>query len=163
MSKERCHNFVTRKHLAFTENEINEIIENLKNQFADNKYGIKYDSHKADKDGLFTLVVWFKMPHYVGRDSENARFDIESVGFTIWKASGELEIDFKENKYEPFDGVCYSGDIIFRAKWCKYRHKQFESYQKVCPYQYGDEIKDLNFSDAIKFLYKDLKNCKAIE
>ena len=61
-------------------------------------------------------------------------------------------------------------DNVYRDAVQKFQ--DFSTENEVNDYQYSmwdvlrpkdGKIKDLNFSDAIKFLYKDLKNCKAIE
>lgn len=161
--KDSVKHFVTREHVQFTNEEITAIINNLKNQFANNKYGIKFKRFVAHENSLHTLEIIFDVPHYVGRCADNGRFELFGISFVLWKAKGEIEISFRDNIYEPFDGVCYSGDICFHANWIKYKCRHVESYQKVCPYAYGDDITDLNYTKVIKQLYEDLKNCKVAE
>jgi len=163
MKEKRIGMFIGRQHLAFTQSEIDEVVENIKSQFIGNEFGFKYLGYEVNNEcGISSLRINMSTPHYMGRDCEGARFDFKGIHFIFYKKKGELELNWEKKIYEPFEGFCYSGNIFIEGEWCRYRGRTWVSYQKECPYAYGDEISDLNYKVVLRQLYKDLVNCKQV-
>lgn len=155
--------FVHTTSVAFSKAEIDEFVKRLSALV--NRYGKDVKINYSYTEEYGRLMVSFMSKPKALRNVYGSRIEYNGLAFLLFKNKGyienydwyKMEIIDKTKPQRDFESAPpfqYSAHLAVGGFEIPYRHKIKEGIQPKCPYQYGTEFDDIDFSESIKELFE---------